>query len=48
MQMKILVADDSASDRSIIQNLLREYCVFTACDGVETVAKLKSMQIFAC
>jgi CheY-like chemotaxis protein len=33
MQIKILVVDDSAADRLIIKNMLREYCILTACDG---------------
>ena len=41
MLIKILVADDSASDRLIIKNALEEYCVLTACDGVEAMRMLE-------
>ena len=34
MKIKILVADDSASDRFIIKNMLSEYYILTASDGV--------------
>ena len=37
MLIKILVVDDSASDRLIIETMLTEYCVLTACDGVEAM-----------
>lgn len=40
MIIKILVADDSASDRLIIKNMLSEYIVLTACDGVEALRVL--------
>jgi len=41
MEIKILVADDSATDRSIIKDMLSGYCVLTACDGVETMRMLE-------
>ena len=41
MQIKILVVDDSASDRLIIRNMLSDYCVLTACDGVEAMRMLE-------
>jgi len=41
MSIKILVADDSASDRMKIKNMLSEYCVLTACDGVEAMRMLE-------
>jgi len=41
MLIKILVADDSASDRFIIQNMLSEYRVLAACDGVEAMRLLE-------
>lgn len=37
MQIKILVVDDSASDRLILKNMLSEYSILTACDGVEAL-----------
>ena len=37
MPIKILLVDDSASDRLIIKNLLSEYEVLTACDGLEAM-----------
>jgi CheY-like chemotaxis protein len=40
MLIKILVVDDSASDRLIIKNMLSEYNVLTACDGVEALRVL--------
>lgn len=40
MLIKILVVDDSASDRLIIKNMLSEYTVLTACDGVEALRVL--------
>ncbi|MGI6491940.1 MAG: EAL domain-containing protein [Pelotomaculum sp.] len=41
MQIKVLVVDDSASDRLLIKNELSEYCIFTACDGVEAMRVLE-------
>lgn len=41
MQIKILVVDDSASDRLIIKNMLSEYYVLTASNGVEAMRILK-------
>ena len=41
MQVKILVADDSATDRMLIKNMLSDCCILTACDGVETVRMLE-------
>lgn len=40
MLIKILVVDDSASDRLIIKNMLSEYSILTACDGVEALRVL--------
>lgn len=40
MLIKILVADDSASDRLIIKNMLSDYSVLTACDGIEALRVL--------
>lgn len=40
MTMKILVVDDSASDRMIIKNMLSDYIVLTADDGEEAMQKL--------
>ena len=34
MQIKILVAEDSATDRMIIKSMLSDYCILTACDGL--------------
>ena len=42
MQIKILVVDDSASDRMIIKNMLSEYHILTACDGIEALRVLKA------
>ena len=44
MLIKILVVDDSASDRMIIQNMLSEFCVLTACDGVEALRALEEQE----
>jgi len=41
MQTKILVVVDSASDRLFIKNNLSEYCVLTACDGMEAMRMLE-------
>lgn len=41
MQIKILVVDDSATDRLIIQNMLSRYYILTACDGVEAIRVLE-------
>jgi len=41
MLITILVVDDSASDRLIIKNMLSEYCILTACDGVEAIRVLE-------
>lgn len=41
--IKILVVEDSASDRLIIKNMLSEYCILTACDGVEALEMLESL-----
>lgn len=40
MSEKILVVDDSASDRFIIKNMLKEYNVVTACDGLEALQRI--------
>ena len=41
MLIKILVVDDSATDRLIIKSMLNEYCVLTACDGLEAMQMLQ-------
>lgn len=41
MQIKILVVDDSASDRLIIESMLSEYEILTACDGLEAINVLE-------
>lgn len=41
MLIKILIVDDSASDGLIIKNMLRDYCILTACDGVEAIHMLE-------
>ncbi|HPF20751.1 MAG TPA: response regulator, partial [Syntrophomonas sp.] len=40
MSATILVVDDSASDRLIIKNMLNEYRVLTACDGLEAMREI--------
>ena len=40
MQVKILVADDSATDRMLIKNMLSDCCILTACDGVDDMSTL--------
>lgn len=37
MAGKLLIVDDSATDRLIIKNMLAEYDVMTACDGLEAM-----------
>ena len=41
MQIKILLIDDSTSDRMIIKNALSENYILTACDGVEAMRVLE-------
>lgn len=41
MSIKILVVDDSASDRLIIKNMLREYNVLVASDGLEAMRQIE-------
>jgi PAS domain S-box-containing protein len=41
MLIKILVVDDSATDRLIIKNMLSDYCILTACDGLEAMRMLE-------
>ena len=41
MPIKILIADDSASDRMIIKSMLSEYTILTACDGMEAMQVLE-------
>lgn len=41
MLIKILVVDDSASDRLIIKNMLSEYIVLSACDGLEAMRQIE-------
>lgn len=45
MNIKILVADDSASERLMIKNMLSGYDVLTACDGAEALRCLMQMMI---
>jgi PAS domain S-box-containing protein len=40
MSMKILVVDDSATDRVLIERMLSEYDVLTACDGVDAMKQI--------
>ncbi len=42
MQMKVLVVDDSASDRLLIKKMLSGHCVLTACDGMEAMRILEA------
>lgn len=42
MGTKILIVDDSSSDRLIISNMLREYETLTANDGLEAMAALRN------
>lgn len=41
MPIKILVVDDSISDRLNIKNMLSEYCILTAGDGMEAMRMLE-------
>jgi PAS domain S-box-containing protein len=41
MQVKILLVDDSASNSSNMKNILGEYCVFTALNGLEAMRILE-------
>lgn len=44
MVFKILAVDDSASDRLIIKDILSDYCVLTACDGLEAMRMLREQE----
>ncbi len=44
MEVKILIVDDSASDRAIIASMLADYHLLTACDGVEAMQILAEHQ----
>lgn len=41
MIIKILVVDDSASDRLIITNMLKDFAIQTAKDGSEAIRMLR-------
>ena len=45
MNAKILIVDDSATDRLIISNILKDCELFTACDGLEAMAILVKQEI---
>jgi len=40
MLAKILVVDDSNTDRIIIKNMLRDFIILTACDGMEAMEQI--------
>jgi len=40
MPIKVLLVDDSGTDRLIISDMLSEYCIYTACDGIEAMRTL--------
>lgn len=42
MSAKILIVDDSATDRLIIQNMLGNYSVLAACDGLEAMRQIEA------
>ncbi|HPF87475.1 MAG TPA: EAL domain-containing protein [Candidatus Limiplasma sp.] len=44
MTGKLLIVDDSATDRMIIQNMLKDYHVITACDGQEAIGLIEENQ----
>lgn len=41
MQVKILIVEDSAVDMLIIKNMLSEYSILTARDGIEAMQILE-------
>ena len=43
MTIKILIVDDSAADRLLIQQMLGEYQVVTANDGLEAIQKIEKL-----
>lgn len=45
MNAKILIVDDSATDRLIISNILSDCELFTACDGLEAMELLQKQEI---
>lgn len=40
MPAKILIVDDSNTDRMIIKNMLRKFIILTACDGMEAMEQV--------
>ena len=40
MSAKILVVDDSTADRLMIEKMLNQYDVLTACDGIEAMQQI--------
>ena len=42
MAGKLLIVDDSATDRLIIKNMLADYDVLTACDGLEAMRQIET------
>lgn len=45
MNAKILIVDDSSTDRVIISNILNDCVLFTACDGIEAMDLLRKQEI---
>ncbi|MHB8129430.1 MAG: HD domain-containing phosphohydrolase [Mobilitalea sp.] len=45
MNAKILIVDDSSTDRIIIGNILSDYNLFTAGDGIEAMELLRNQEI---
>lgn len=45
MYAKILIVDDSATDRLIIRNILSDCELYTACDGIEAIEILEKHEI---
>lgn len=45
MDTRVLIVDDSATDRLIISNILHDYEIYCACDGIEAMEILRSQEI---
>lgn len=42
MELSILIVDDSSTDRLMVKNILKDYRLFTACNGAEAMVVLEN------